>query len=335
MFHELDSNLKDILSDILEATTSVRDGVDALQYRATHDRQINLLDQLEQDGYLRRPNDRYWVSLTALAQLDDPKARELLDCAELVFAVLKTYYKENQRDHMKVVDLAKRTGRDLDEIKECLSYMVEGSWWGSHTTDFFASKDPQIKPAESVLKLEAFRDVINQLRGWQANRIGDRQNLSLDPFFSETRPDASGRSSSKAICREKPSWFDKLPGELSTLLDEVYLALGVQMSALPSMGMRAVIDMLCNHLVGDKGGFSQKLSLLEEEGHVNSTERDILQIAVDVGSASAHRGHNPGKDDLNTLLDIVEHILKTIFVLRPASERLKQSTPSRQQRSQA
>ncbi|MEK7761543.1 MAG: DUF4145 domain-containing protein [Nitrospirota bacterium] len=335
MFHELDSNLKDILSDILETTTSVRDGIDALQYRATHDKQINLLDQLEQDGYLRRQNDRYRVSLTALVQLDDPKAREILECAELVFAVLKTYYKENQRDHIKVVDLAKRTERDLDEIKECLSYMVEGSWWGSHTTDFFDSKDSHVKPAESILKFGSFQDVINQLREWQANRIGDRQDLSLSPFFSEANPNCSEKSRSKAVGREKPSWFDKLPGEFATLLGEVYLALGEEMSALPSMGMRAVIDMLCNHLVGDKGGFSQKLRLLEEKRHVNSMEREVLQIAVDVGSASAHRGHNPGKDDLNTLLDIVEHILKTVFVLRPASEKLKQSTPSRQQRPQA
>jgi len=335
MFHELDSNLKDILSDILETTTSVRDGVDALHYRAIHDKQINLLDQLDQDGYLRRQNDKYWVSLTALVQLDDQKSRELLECAELVFTVLKTYYKENQRDHMKVVDLAKRTGRDSDKIKECLSYMVEGSWWGSHTTDFFASNDPQIKPAESILKFGAFRDVINQQREWQANRIGDRQDLSLGLFFSEASPNSSGKSPSKVVSREKPSWFDKLPGEFSTLLDQVYLALGVEMSALPSMGMRAVIEMLCNHLVGDKGGFSQKLKLLEEEGHVNSTERDILQIAVDVGSASAHRGHNPSKDDLNTLLDIVEHLLKGVYVLRPASERLKQSTPPRQQKPQA
>ena len=132
--------------------------------------------------------------------------------------------------------------------------------------------------------------------------------------------------------REKPSWYGKLPLEFRALLDEVYLALSFDMLALPSMGLRAVIDMLCNNLVGDMGGFSKKLKVLEEKGHINANEKAILGIAVDVGSASAHRGHSPSKDDLNILLDIVEHLLKGVYVLHPASERLKQSTPPRQQK---
>src|SRR5206468_903167 len=118
-------------------------------------------------------------------QLDEANARRILDSAEQIFAALKVYYKVNQRDHMKVVDLAKRINKSPEEVKECLSYMVEGSWWGSHTTDFFGSADAYIKPSESILKFNAFLDVINQLRGWQANRIGDRQYVPLDQMFSE------------------------------------------------------------------------------------------------------------------------------------------------------
>ena len=95
------------------------------------------------------------------------------------------------------------------------------------------------------------------------------------------------------------------------------------------MGLGTVIDMVCNKLVGDLGRFDEKLEALFSKGFINNNEREILVIAIDAGSASAHRGHTPNKEDLNTLLDIVEHLLKGVYVLRPASEKLKQSTPPR------
>lgn len=332
MVHELEPKTKRILSDILVATRSVREGVDALKYRASHVDQLDSLDQLEGVGYLRRENDKYWVSLTALPQLDDEKANHLLKLSEQVFASLKTYYQENQRDQIKLTDLAKRVGLDLGDVQECLSYMVEGSWWGSRTTDFFSTEDPHIKPSEAILRYSNFYDVINQLREWQHYRIQDRAR-----FYEMQSDNSSERETSPSLSdffvqtskRQKPSWFHELSSDFQALLEEVYLALSQRMRALASMGLRTVIDMTCNDLVGDIGGLSQKLAALERKDYVNSNERAILEIAVDVGSASAHRGHTPKKEDLNTLLDIVEHLLKGVYVLRPASEKLKQSTPPR------
>lgn len=131
------------------------------------------------------------------------------------------------------------------------------------------------------------------------------------------------------VQRGKPTWYDEVPPKFRDLLDEVYGALSANMRALPSMGLRAVIDTLCVDLVGDIGGFGEKLKRLQDKGHIGDRERAILEIAVDVGSASAHRGHNPSKEDLNILLDIVEHLLRGIYVLHPASEKLKAATPPR------
>lgn len=320
MFHELDQHTKRILSAILVATESVRDGLDALKYRAEHFDQSDILDQLQGVGYLRRENDKYWVSLTALPQLDDDKAKQLLKYCDNIFAEIKTYYRENQRDQLKLTDLAKRAVLDLVDVQECLSYMVEGSWWGGHT-DFFSTDDPYIKPSEAILKYSNFHDVINQLREWQHYRIEDRDR------FITMQPNIRGDSSEEKTRRERPDWFQKLPSKFQTLLGEVYQS--QEMQALSSMGLRTVIDMACNDLVGDIGGLSQKLTALKEKGHINSNERAVLEIAVNVGNASAHRGHNPTAEDLNTLLDIVEHLLQGIYVLRDAAEQLRKKTPPR------
>ena len=149
--YNLDSQSIDILADIINKTESIRDGVDALAYRASHDYQLDVLDKLEADGYLRRENDKYWISLTALPLIKDKKVEELLDNFDKIFLYLKRYYKENQRDHISLHDLATRVALPVEIVKECLSYMVEGSWWGGRSTDFYSGDNPHIKPSESIL----------------------------------------------------------------------------------------------------------------------------------------------------------------------------------------
>ena len=330
--HKLTNEQLSVVSDIFNITTEVRDGVDALQYRANNENNLDLLDQLERDGYLRKENDKYWISLTALVQLDNEKARHIIDNAATLFETLKEYYKENQREQLKLADLASRVELSTDEVKEALSYMVEGSWWGSRSGDFFSSAESYIKPSESILRYERFSDVIGQLQGWQEHRIQDRvrpQNSSWHNFMTQKAINRGDETSESRTAREKPVWFDKLSVDIQVLLTEVYLGMSLDMQALPAMGLRTVIDMVCNDLVGDIGSFKDKLEALEKNNYISGHEKAILEIAINVGSASAHRGHNPSKEDLNTLLDIVEHLIRGIYVLRPASQRLKESTPQR------
>src|SRR5207247_1551327 len=129
---------------------------------------------------------------------------------------LKAYYKENQRDQIKLTDLARRVGLNLRDVQECLSYMVEGSWWGSRTTDFFSTDDPHIKPSEAILRYSTFYDVVNQLREWQHYRIQDRARFqekpSRDLSVREASPspfDFLGQASK----REKPFWFQTLSSD--------------------------------------------------------------------------------------------------------------------------
>lgn len=330
--HRLDDEELRIVRNIFNITTILRDGVNALKYRADNEAQLDLLDKLEREGYLRKESDKYWISLTALVQLHDEKTEPIINNAETIFKALKNYYKENQQEQLSLDSLAKRAGLTIEEVKSSLSYMVEGSWWGSRTGDFFSSQDAYIKPSESILRYAKFSDVINQLQGWQEQRIQDRsskQGTEWYNFLTRKETVRTPLTGEPTSAREKPLWFNKLSPDIQVLLNEVYLGLSLDMQALPSMGLRTVIDMVCNDLVDDIGTFKDKLDALEKASFINGNEKAILAIAIDVGSASAHRGHNPSKEDLNTLLDIVEHLIKGIYVLRPASERLKASTPPR------
>ncbi len=59
------------------------------------------------------------------------------------------------------------------------------------------------------------------------------------------------------------------------------------------MGARTLLDMLMIQKVGDVGTFRKKLEELEKAGFVTRTNVNVLDTALDAGSATAHRGHAP------------------------------------------
>jgi hypothetical protein len=80
--------------------------------------------------------------------------------------------------------------------------------------------------------------------------------------------------------------------------------------------------------VGDLGTFSAKLQALETSGLTSPRQTKLLQAALDAGHAAAHRGHLPEAEELEAVMDIVEHVLH-LDLLDPAADELRRSTPSR------
>jgi hypothetical protein len=131
------------------------------------------------------------------------------------------------------------------------------------------------------------------------------------------------------VARLKPNWFDALPRDLRKLLSEIYRSLDADTRALPMMGARAVLDRVIVDTIGDVGSFEQKLKKLEEERHINAKGREILDAALDAGNAAIHRGHAPTVKDVHSVMDIVEHLLHSTYVLESVAEEIKRNTPPR------
>lgn len=326
--HELDSDEKELLDLLLAETPKDDSGVDALAFRANNFEVLDLIDRLEAEGYIRRDQERYFVSLTALVQIANPRATRILDDAELLFGVLKDHYKTKQRDSINVNLLAGQADIGHAAAREALSYMVEGTWWGGRSTSF-AANDAFIQPSETILRFNSFSDVIYQLRSWQAARIRDRQLTLVSAVQLQTNMLNGLDQSKSSIQRQRPDWFKQIPDSPREVLDEVYLALTLDLRALPAMGVRAVIDAVCTELIGDKGTFENRINRLKEAGHITELTRSILSDAIDAGSASAHRGYIPTREDLTTLLDVVEHFLQAQYVFPQASKKMKANTPVR------
>ena len=140
--HRLNTDEKEFLGILLNETPGSGVGVDCLSFRAQNFAKIQLIERLESEGYIRKDQDQYFVSLTALAQLDDEKADRILQDAERLFGELRQHYKTTQRAPIQVDTLAERVGLDPLAAREALSYMVEGTWWGGRSTSFFSDPEP-------------------------------------------------------------------------------------------------------------------------------------------------------------------------------------------------
>lgn len=136
-----------------------------------------------------------------------------------------------------------------------------------------------------------------------------------------------------SIRRRRPDWLSKLSAKdvrLEELLEEVYRALNAGLSVMAVVGVRTLFDR-ATELVGIDPAisFSEKLAELVTQGYIGPTERDLLSIATDAGSAAAHRGWKPSDDELTVVLEIVEAFLNREFLQRDRANKLKNAIPQK------
>lgn len=145
----------------------------------------------------------------------------------------------------------------------------------------------------------------------------------------EVYGEATPRFYPAPISRRTPRWKDGLPWSLQAVLTEVYGALQSNSPRLAAMGARTIVDIVLTDKVGDVGSFANKLEALEEKGYVGGKNREFLAVALEAGSAAAHRGISPDEKVLNHVMDIVENLLETVYALEQAANDVRKATPPR------
>jgi hypothetical protein len=143
--------------------------------------------------------------------------------------------------------------------------------------------------------------------------------------------------------RSPPRWFGFLSDcpelslgfasdypDLARLLGELYTALDNNLDILATIRMRTVFDCASQKLGTDPNqNFAEKLKELTAGNKIGGEEKEMLSVLADAGSAAAHRGWRPTKDDIHHLMDALEAFLKRAFVLKHHIRRVKKAIPAR------
>lgn len=294
---------------------------DRRRFRATHHEHLKLLDEMVNQDEIRDRQDRYSPALLALSTLQDSEVQRFLDDCNLVVGMLRDRYLENQSDMVSAVELAERSGGPRDSFMRALAYLNENSSLLAGSQGVDGEPLAKVLPSEKALVLKDVSGVLTELRHFRALR-------AAPPLPPRELPPGSDVSPASRTEQERP-WLGHLPADLQALLPEIYAAHSIGLRSLVAMGVRAAVDMTCNHLVGDLGGFDVKLEKLRGLGHISERQQQTLHAVVQLGHASAHRGHVPGIEDAKDALDILERALKAEYVDPHTTQRLKKATPAR------
>jgi hypothetical protein len=107
--------------------------------------------------------------------------------------------------------------------------------------------------------------------------------------------------------REAPEWVETMWRKrslwsISLALREIYRALDNDLPRLAAIGVRMIFDMAAELLqIEERLTFKQKLEALQSKGHIKPSDMAPLDILVEAGNASVHRGWIPSADDLKCI----------------------------------
>lgn len=140
-----------------------------------------------------------------------------------------------------------------------------------------------------------------------------------------------------AISRKAPRWLneiDDLLGDdkkiyVASLLKEIYVALYNDARRLAVMGIRALIEQMMIHKVGDSGSFKSNLERFHADGFTSKKQQEVVETILDVGHATIHRAYHPSLEDLNILMDVTESIVEAVYAHEEKTHSLKKRVPKR------
>lgn len=320
------------LSLIFEGSKDVPPGTPDARFRADHPELMDVLNTLGWSGvFLKQDHQKgtYRISGYALPLVDSPHSIQLLECMDAAYMHLQAYYKEHLREPLSTRALMNLVGKNDDLVLEAFCYMLDiDGWWSGLSNEFPLALNSTITVNEQVLVYKSFGDLLARVYEWHYVNPQDKSNPIRDwvhPPVGENTPGLFDQASTSAY----PEWFDKLDAKKKALLIEIDFNLRNDMSALPMMGMRALLDSTMVERVGDDGGFEGKLQRFTESGYVTVQHADILRKVLDAGHASMHRTYFPNSDDLSTCADVVKHLLHGIYILHPRVQNLAANTPPR------
>lgn len=92
---------------------------------------------------------------------------------------------------------------------------------------------------------------------------------------------------------------------------------------LASIGLRATIEAVCNQLKLSGSSLEKRIDQLYKGGHVSNGDKKRLHAIRFLGNDAAHEIKEPKETDLRVALDIIEHLLNSVYILEKKAKSLE------------
>lgn len=328
--HQLDLQDVSLLIALFDASQLAAPWVAVNAFRHAHVEHRKAIDRLNQMGAIRKErigqNECYCVSLTVLKQLgEQPAIATILETANSMWKAFREHFKKSSSAPLTLRTVADLIGKPLDHVTLVHTYMRE-CW---HTPYCHTPADAMYQSVivnEHVFDHSSFDDCIQELRKVQlAGLHAFPGSVQISSALIDG-PETPTAAPLPAFV--EPSWFAKLPPHGQALMREIHTASHSGLVALTAMGIRAVIDVVADDLLGAAGwGFERKLNELIKAGQLTPIQHEALSAVVEVGHAAAHRAHVPSERDVLMMFEVLHHVLCSAYGLQNTPSELKARTP--------
>ena len=106
-----------------------------------------------------------------------------------------------------------------------------------------------------------------------------------------------------------------LPQKIKQIYEETLTALSVNSPVLAAIGLRVLVEAVCKEKEASGGDLYNKIDSLVEKQVLTPVGAKILHKIRTIGNAAAHEVKPHNERQLSLALEIVEHLLKDVFIL--------------------
>jgi hypothetical protein len=118
--------------------------------------------------------------------------------------------------------------------------------------------------------------------------------------------------------------------EFNNLIQKVYkqsvAAYAGDSRIIASMGLRATIEAVCTHLSISGTSLEKRIDSLFKNGHISSSDKKRLHGIRFLGNDAAHDIREPGTNEFRIALEIIEHLISSVFILNQRAQGLLDTT---------
>lgn len=137
---------------------------------------------------------------------------------------------------------------------------------------------------------------------------------TINPVREEIYP-------SRLAGRQKLNREDLLPHDVGRIYSETHAALCSKQPVLAGIGIRALIETVCKEKTAQGSNLEKKIDSLVSMGVLTPAGAEILHGLRILGNEAAHEVKPHSEQTLGTAMEVVEHLLKGVYILPAVAKR--------------
>ena len=156
------------------------------------------------------------------------------------------------------------------------------------------------------------------------------EDINYDDEGFQSYPESEDIYPSRIAGRKQIEGTFYLPNIIGKVYSEIHAALCNNLFILSGVGIRILIESICNERKVTGKNLEKKIDNLVENGVLTKEGSEILHSTRLLGNKAAHEMITLSSDTINAAMDVVEHLLIGTYILPKKAEKLPKRNSKKQ-----